>query len=143
MILLLIRFLRARSDGFKNLIDGKRLQLVKDGVVLTENFKKANLSISNMEILLHRDGLNGLYQVKNIWFEPNGQLTIDKKGDANKSVILIDNGNINTQGLKDLGKNEDWLLAVLKEETDKEPKDIFCAEWVKDKLWAYPFTNDD
>ena len=55
IILLLIRFLRARHEGFKDLIDGRRLQLVKDGTVLTENFKKANLSVSNMEVLLHRD----------------------------------------------------------------------------------------
>ena len=140
IILLLIRFMRARHEGFKNLIDGRRLQLIKDGTVLTENFEKANLSVSNMEVLLHRDGLNGLYQVKNVWFEPNGQLTIDKKGDSSKSVILIENGNIVSQGLEDLEKDEEWLIELLKKQTKAEPKDFFCAEWVEDKLWTYPFT---
>ena len=114
LFLLFIRFLRARYEKVKTLIDGKRLQLVKNGTVITENFKKASLSISSMEVLLHRDGLNGLYEVKNIWFEPNGQLTIDKKGDDNKSVILIDNGTVNSQGLKDLEKDDRWLQAMLK-----------------------------
>lgn len=142
MILLFIRFLRARHEGFKNLIDSRRLQLVKDGVALTDNFRKANLSVSNMEVLLHHEGLNGLHQARNIWFEPNGQLTIDKKGDAGKSVILIENGSISMQGLEDLEKDEDWLVALLKEGTDREPKDFFCAEWVDDRLYTYPFGND-
>jgi Predicted membrane protein len=143
VILLLIRFLRARHEGFRNLIDGRRLQLVKDGRVLVEHFEKANITPGNMEILLHQDGLHGLYQVNNVWFEPNGQLTIDRKGTEKMSVILIENGSINSQGLKDLEKDEEWLLALLEKESGKTPEEVFCAEWVRDRLWVYPFPGKD
>ncbi|MDL2253939.1 DUF421 domain-containing protein [Ruminococcaceae bacterium OttesenSCG-928-I18] len=142
VILLFIRFLRSVNYKVANLIDGKRLQLVRDGEVLTENFKKAGITVSNMEILLHRDGLNGLYEAKNVWFETNGQLTIDKKGDENMSLILVEEGQINEDNLEILKKTEDWLEEQLEKHSQLKLDEVFCAEWVKDRLMVYPYQEE-
>lgn len=139
LILLLIRFARSQSLGFKQLIDGKRVQLMRDGVLLTDNFEKANVTVENISILLHKEGLTGLCDARNIWFEPNGQLTVDKKGDVLMSQILVEEGKINAENLEQMKKDEAWLKEMILRQQGPAVEDIFLAEWVEERLWVYPY----
>ncbi|QQK08866.1 DUF421 domain-containing protein [Miniphocaeibacter halophilus] len=139
LILLFIRFLKAKSLRVKEFINGKRIQLIENGVLITDNFLKTKLSVRDVEILLHNEGILGVNELKNLWFETNGQLTYDKKNEEILSMLVIENGILDEKVLKDIGKDKDWLMEQIEKSDAKKIEDIFCAEWVKEKLWIYPY----
>lgn len=137
LILVAIRYTKGRFPQVRELIDGKRMMIMENGKLLTQNLQKANLSISDIEIILHRDGIIGLNKVKNIWFETNGELTIDLKGDTKMSQILIESGMIREENLEAIEKDQEWLQEELERHGITELSTIACAEWVEGKLWFY------
>lgn len=137
LILVAIRYTKGRFPSIRELIDGKRMMIMENGKLLTQNLQKANLSISDIEIILHRDGIIGLNKVKNIWFETNGELTIDLRGDAKMSQILIESGNIHEENLEVIEKDKEWLKEELKQQGIEDIKTVACGEWVEGKLWLY------
>lgn len=89
-MLLLLRFFVNRHMSLKNVVDGEAICLMRGGRILTYNFDKAGLSVRDFMMLLHQRGYSNLNELKNVWLEYNGQLTVVKKGDEatdRKSVV--------------------------------------------------------
>lgn len=137
LILVFIRFLRANNAWLKTLIDGKRTLLMEDGVFLSENFKKLSLPITSIETVLHSSDINGFNEIRNMWLEPNGEITFDKKGDTRMSVLLVEDGLIDEVGLETLGHDHDWLENELKDQGCSDISEVFLAEYLEGKLWVY------
>ena len=139
LILLGIRLLRSKSVKVKELIDGKRMALILDGKMQSDNFSKAHITISDVEIMLHEQGITGLHELQNVWFETNGEITFSKKGETKLSHIVIEEGVVDNGVLEHIEKDMDWLEEQLKEKNIDDIKDVFCAEWVEEKLWVYEY----
>lgn len=139
ILLLLMRYLRERSDLFTRFLDGSSVQLIKDGVLLSDHFYSARLTLEDFEMILHQQGINGIYEVKNAFLEPNGRLAVEKKGGEKQAISLILKGVIQKDNLLLLGKDKDWLFLELKANGYEEEAAVFFAEWVKEKLWIYPY----
>lgn len=140
-MLLLLRFFVNRHMSLKNVVDGEAICLMRGGRILTYNFDKAGLSVRDFMMLLHQRGYSNLNELKNVWLEYNGQLTVVKKGDEATAVIVIESGEPNRKGLERLERDEAWLEEELSRcKTDM--KDVFCAEWHDGKLWIYPFEKE-
>lgn len=138
-ILIFIRRLKFKNLKIKEFFDGKRLQLVRDEVLLPENFMKANLSIRDVEILLHNEGVLGFLELENLWFETNGELSYDKKGNEYLSLLVIEEGKLDEKILNRIGKDISWIEQELKKNSIEKIEDVFCAEWVEEKLWIYKY----
>ncbi|NLY21089.1 MAG: DUF421 domain-containing protein [Tissierellia bacterium] len=138
-ILLLIRYLKFKSIGIKEFFDGKRIQLVENGEILTENFQLANITLIEVTTSLHNEEILGFSMLENLWFEPNGQFTYDKKGNDKLSQIIIEEGKLNEENLSLIGYDEDWLEAELAHENIDSVADVFCGEWINGKLWLYSY----
>lgn len=138
-ILIFIRRLKFKNLKIKEFFDGKRLQLVRDEVLLPENFMKANLSIRDVEILLHNEGVLGFLELENLWFETNGELSYDKKGNEYLSLLVIEEGKLDEKILNRIGKDISWIEQELKNNSIEKIEDVFCAEWVEEKLWIYKY----
>ncbi|NJP40295.1 DUF421 domain-containing protein [Oscillospiraceae bacterium HV4-5-C5C] len=142
-ILLLLRYAKGKNLNIKALIDGQRIQLIRQGQLRTAGFQKARVSVRDVETLLHNEGIQGFHELDNLWFETNGQLTYNKKGEQKLSLILIEEGIINQAMLEYIGKDEAWLQQEIKQRGLPDAAAVFCAEWASDKLWIYPYLNDN
>lgn len=132
---LIVRFLKFKSNSFAQIIDGKRIQLISKGNFIPENFTGARLSVYDFEANLHQLGINSVQEVYNAWLEPSGQITVDLRGDDKLSIVLISNGSINNEALKQINKDEEWLLKELENNGVEDVTEVFCAEWYNNKFW--------
>lgn len=138
-LLVLIRFIKSKNSHLRDAIDGTPIRLVKNGKLLTDNFIKANLPVRDFETLINIQGICTFTELKHVWYELNGSLTIIKKGEKDIAVLVIEEGKISQENLKELNKNEDWVKEEIKKQGYEKSEDIFCAEWFNNKLIIYPY----
>ena len=140
-LLLLVRFIKSKNSRLRDAIDGEPIQLVKNGHLISDNFIKANLPVRDFETLINIQGICAFSELKQVWYELNGSLTIIKKGDKDIAVLVIENGAISEDNLEQLHKSETWLKHEIKKQGYDDIKDIFCAEWFDNKLLVYPYDD--
>ena len=140
-LLLLVRFIKSKNSRLRDAIDGEPIQLVKNGHLISDNFIKANLPVRDFETLINIQGICAFNELKQVWYELNGSLTIIKKGDKDIAVLVIENGAISEDNLEQLHKSETWLKHEIKKQGYDDIKDIFCAEWFDNKLLVYPYDD--
>ncbi|WP_392565392.1 DUF421 domain-containing protein [Utexia brackfieldae] len=136
-LLLLVRYLTFKRSLVKNVVDGRSIQLMKNGQVLSQNFAQAKLAVRDFIMLLHQRGYHHLDELDNVWFEYNGQMTVVKKGDIAMAIILIEGGSIDNENLTILAKTEAWLMAEIQQQGFAF-EEVFLAEWHDERLWIYP-----
>lgn len=136
-LLLLVRYVSFRLGLVKNVVDGSSIRLMKNGRVLSDNFTQARISTRDFIMLLHQRGYSNLNELKSIWFEYNGQLTVVKKGDEAMATVLIENGQMREDNMKDVRVSKKHLLAEIKKKGYTLDQ-VFIAEWHNEKLWIYP-----
>lgn len=142
-LLILIRFIKSKNSRLRDAIDGEAIQLVKNGKLLTDNFAKANLPVRDFETLVNIQGISSFSQLKQVWYELNGSLTIIKKGEKDIAELIIENGCISQDNLEQLKKDEDWLMQEIRKQGYEKVEDIFCAEWFDNKLIIYPYDKKE
>ncbi|MCX8649681.1 DUF421 domain-containing protein [Gilliamella sp. B2776] len=140
-LLILVRFIKSKNSRLRDAIDGEPIQLVKNGDLITDNFAKANLPVRDFETLINIQGICAFSQLKQVWYELNGSLTIIKKGDKDIAVLIIENGAISEDNLEQLHKSETWVKHEIKKQGYDNIEDIFCAEWFDNKLLVYPYDD--
>lgn len=138
-LLILVRFIKSKNSKLRDAIDGEPIQLIKNGNLISENFKKANLPVRDFETLINIQGICAFSELKQVWYELNGSLTIIKKGDKDIAVLVIENGAISQDNLEQLNKSETWLKDEIKKQGYKDIDEVFCAEWFDGKLLVYPY----
>lgn len=142
-LLILIRFIKSKNSRLRDAIDGEAIQLVKNGILLTDNFAKANLPVRDFETLVNIQGISSFSQLKQVWYELNGSLTIIKKGEKDIAELIIENGCISQDNLEQQKKDEDWLMQEIHKQGYEKVEDIFCAEWFDNKLIIYPYDKKE
>lgn len=138
-LLILVRFIKSKNSKLRDAIDGEPIQLIKNSNLISENFKKANLPVRDFETLINIQGICAFSELKQVWYELNGSLTIIKKGDKDIAVLVIENGAISQDNLEQLHKSETWLKNEIKKQGYKDIDEVFCAEWFDGKLLVYPY----
>ncbi|OCG07980.1 hypothetical protein A9G13_07195 [Gilliamella sp. wkB178] len=138
-LLILIRFIKSKNSRLRDAIDGEPILLVKNGNLITDNFVKANLPVRDFETLVNVQGISSFDQLKHVWYELNGSLTIIKKGEKDIAVLIIENGGISRDNVEQIHKDEDWVQQQIQKQGYDDVKDIFCAEWFDNKFIIYPY----
>ncbi|WP_445491963.1 DUF421 domain-containing protein [Niallia sp. 03133] len=133
-----IRILKLKNRYVKQFVEGERVVIVRDGILLIDNFKKAKLSTKTFYTMLRLKDINYIGSLKKAQIEQNGQLTVIHKDDEEYSYMLISDGDIHQEGLEDIGKDEEWLLTMLKEKGFRM-EDVFFAEYYKNDLKLYTY----
>lgn len=118
----------------KHIIDGKALIIIDDGEIDVDNCRKLGLSAHDVAFKLRTNGINSSKDVKRAVIEQNGQLIVIQAGEENPKFPVITDGQVHTDILKMIGKNEDWLIEELKKQgVDKQSK-VFLGEYVDNTL---------
>ncbi|MGO3575880.1 MAG: DUF421 domain-containing protein, partial [Lactobacillus helveticus] len=73
LVVLILKFSRAHNSWIRGVIDGKPVQVIKNGQVLVANCMKAGISANELMFKLRSRGIYSVEKVKNCIFEQNGQ----------------------------------------------------------------------
>ncbi len=135
-----ISFVTLKSEKMRNLISGRPATLIKNGVIQQEEMRKMRYNMEDLLEELRIKGMINIADVDTAIMETNGELTIipksDKRsvttGDLNLAVpqdklpyILISDGKIRFEHLRESGFDIHWLNAQLKKYNLEKPSDVF------------------
>ena len=133
-LVLALKWVKENNVKVKQRIDGKALIIIDDGEIDVDNCRKLGLSAHDVAFKLRTNGINSSKDVKRAVIEQNGQLIVIQAGEENPKFPVITDGQVHTDILKMIGKNEDWLLEELKKQgVDKQSK-VFLGEYVDNTL---------
>ena len=133
-LVLALKWVKKNNVKVKQIIDGKALIIIDDGEIDVDNCRKLGLSAHDVAFKLRTNGINSSKDVKRAVIEQNGQLIVIQAGEENPKFPIITDGQVHTDILKMIGKNEDWLIEELKKQgVDKQSK-VFLGEYVDNTL---------
>lgn len=125
-------------------LSGRPDIIIRDGVIDVRAMKRNRLDMHQIGMLMREQGVFSVKDVAFAVFETNGSLSVMKKpaeeaptrGELKLPVapvglprILIDQGYMQRDELRELGRDEQWLLGLLREQGIERPLDVFYAEW--------------
>ncbi len=146
------KYIRARR-----FFSGTPTVLFKNGKFLKENFKKAQVSISEFQEMCRVAGYYDIDRLASAQLEPSGKLSVLVKSDdepltlqsfrarqsapAFAPISVIYDGIVLDDNLKSAGKNDVWLKKSL-DESGNKLADVFLATVNGEgKLVVYPSSN--
>ena len=139
VFVLSMKWVKKRNLKAKQLIDGKALIIIDDGKIDITNCKKARLSAHDIAFKLRTNGIYSSKAVKRALVEQNGQFIIIQAGEENPKFPIITDGQVQSDILKVIGKDEEWLLDELKKQGIGAYNDVFLGEYVDKTLIVTPY----
>ncbi|WP_338934840.1 DUF421 domain-containing protein [Lactobacillus helveticus] len=134
LVVFILKFSRDHNGWIRGVIDGKPVQVIKNGQVLVANCMKAGISANELMFKLRSRGIYSVEKVKNCIFEQNGQLTIIENDEANIRFPIISDGQVNEDVLELIHKSEAWLEREVKAAGYNGINDVFLGEYIDGKL---------
>ena len=134
ILILLLKWLNTNVSIIKQLIDGKPVLIIKNGILDPEACRSKGLSASDVALKLRSQGVFQLKDVKRAVIEQNGQFIVVRMGDENPKYPIITDGVVQTEILDTIGKSEEWLMEELQKEGYDNVADIFIAEYDKGQI---------
>ena len=133
-LLAIVNWLSFNTAFGRRMFVGVPRVIVQDGEFRADVMRKMRLNVCDVASAMRAQNVHSLREIKFAQVEPNGDLTIVKKGDENYSVVLIDNGVVDTAALEKIGKTELWLMAKLHAQKIRDPQNVFIAQYHHGKL---------
>ena len=133
-LLAMVNWLSFNTAFGRRMFVGVPRVIVQDGEFRADVMRKMRLNVRDVASAMRAQNVHSLREIKFAQVEPNGDLTIVKKGDENYSVVLIDNGVVDTAALEKIGKTELWLMAKLHAQKIRDPQNVFIAQYHHGKL---------
>lgn len=146
MLIYLIEKATKKWNPVRVLLKGKTVKLISNGKLDMHAFDKHHLEMEQLRLGLRKQGVFSLREVRDMFLEPSGNLTINKyknydavtNGDLadgakneEPTVLLIDEGVIKEDVLSFAGKDRAWLMDELKKKGLPNPEEIAYGEWSK------------
>lgn len=137
---LLVSYSALKIPLIKRVFDFSPSVLIREGQVLEKELHRNRVTLDELFSLLRLNGYYDLAKVRFAILEPNGQLSVVPyaKNDSLSpqdlnvnvdetgfSVIIINDGRLNTRALDAIGKDIKWLNRILKREKISSMKDVF------------------
>ena len=127
--------LSQKSIKFRNIVDGSPTILIKQGEILDRNLSKEKLTSNELIGLLREKNIFKIADVETAILEVDGKISVQLKTDKQPVTaielnipvqpeglprLVIADGNILGESLKDLNLTRSWLLAKLGEQNVKD-----------------------
>lgn len=114
IIQIVIALVSLKFAKIRNIVDGKSSYIIINGQVDINEMKKQRYNMDDLYTQLRSEGIKSIQEVEIAVLETSGKLSsFKKKEDIDASLPVIVSGKIDYIILKNLGKNEDWLLMEL------------------------------
>ena len=134
MLLWCVNWLSFHTNFGRSLFVGRPRVIIQDGIFNEKMMRRMRLNVRDVAAAMRAMDVHSLRDIKFAQVEANGDLTIVKKGDENYSVVLIDNGVVDTAALDKIGKTELWLMAQLHAQKIRDPENVFIAQYHHGKM---------
>ena len=133
LLIFTLRFIKNHNQFVKSIIDGKPVSVILNGKVQTAECMRNGISANDLMFKLRAAGVYEIASVKRAVLEQNGQLSIIQYGDENLRYPLIVDGQLDSDVLDIINKDEDWVKAQL-EEQKLELNKVYIGEYLNGKL---------
>lgn len=130
-----------RSVRFRDLVCGTPALVIRDGKLLQETMRRCRLTLDELLEQLRSQGITDLSDVKYAIMETSGklsvlprssrqpvtpqQLALDVKDDVFLPTVIINDGRVLADNLKQCGRDERWLTQELKRQGVSRSTDVF------------------
>lgn len=141
MLVMTFKFLKEHNRYVKLLIDGQPKVVIERGKVNIKNVLSSGLSANDLMFKLRSQSVYDLSQVKRAVLEINGQLTVILAGEENMKYPIIFDGQINTDVLDVIDRDESWLTDTVQNQGYESINDIFVGEYIDGKVRLTPYES--
>ena len=133
LLIFTLRFIKNHNQFVKSIIDGKPVSVILNGKVQTAECMRNGISANDLMFKLRAAGVYEIASVKRAVLEQNGQLSIIQYGDESLRYPLIVDGQLDSDVLDIINKDEEWVKAQL-EEQKLELNKVYIGEYLNGKL---------
>lgn len=135
---IVISWILLKSKKTRDIFDGKAAILIHNGHINQSVMKRERYNIDDLMSQIRNRDLCSPDEVAFAVLENNGQLSVLAK---NKCKVkhpdpLVNDGVINQRALKDLGRDDNWLIDALKSEGVDDVHDVFLCLYQKDGFFV-------
>lgn len=133
LLIFTLRFIKNHNQFVKSIIDGKPVSVILNGKVQTAECMRNGISAHDLMFKLRAAGVYEIASVKRAVLEQNGQLSIIQYGDESLRYPLIVDGQLDSDVLDIINKDENWVKEQL-EEQKLELNKVYIGEYLNGKL---------
>lgn len=107
-----------------------RVPVITDGDIDIKSFQQRDVVLDPMRLVadLRAQGIYDLEEIEFAQIEPNGVLSVIRKGDGVPNFTLVVKGTLVTRDIADAHKTEDWVHLQLRA-AKVELEDVFLMEF--------------
>ena len=142
LIVFVVKFLKEHNRVLQKVLDGQPQILIKNGQVRVEACMRAGMTASELMFRLRTQGVYELSKVKSGILEQNGQLVVIENNEQDVRLPIINDGQINQDVLELIHRDQNWLLAQVRQAGYQEIKDIYLGEYVHGQLHLVSYPSD-
>ena len=128
-----ISFITLKNEKIRSIIDGKPTIIIKNGKLNFTEMSKLRYSLDDLLTQLRLQGVKSIDKVKYAVLENNGNLSVFNDNSDYPLPLILD-GVIDYGVLKEIKKDYDWLINILKKK-NIELDDIFYAFYTNNKTF--------
>lgn len=133
IVQILVSYITLKNEKIRNIIDGKPTIIIKDGKLNFTEMSKIRYSLDDLLTQLRLQGVKSIDKVKYAVLENNGNLSVFNDNSDYPLPLILD-GVIDYTVLKNIGKDYDWILSILKKK-NLELEDVFYAFHTNNKTF--------
>lgn len=135
---ILVSLLLLKSKKSRDIIDGKPVIIVENGILNQKMMKKERYNIDDFMAQMRSKDIGSPEEIAFAVLESSGNLSILPK---NKSKVkfpfpLISDGDINKESIESIEKDECWLLKELNKQGINTVEEVFLCLYQKDHLYV-------
>lgn len=142
LIVFVVKFLKEHNRVLQKVLDGQPQILIKNGQVRVEACMRAGMTASELMFRLRTQDVYELSKVKSGILEQNGQLVVIENNEQDVRFPIINDGQINQDVLELIHRDQNWLLAQVRQAGYQEIKDIYLGEYVHGQLHLVSYPSD-
>lgn len=128
-----ISYITLKSEKIRDLIEGKPTLIIKNGKINFTEMSKMRYSLDDLLTQLRLQGVKSIDKVKYAIVENNGNLSVFSDDNDYPFPLILD-GIIDYDVLKEIGKDYNWIIKILKNK-NLELREVFYAFYTNNKVF--------
>ena len=125
-----LNYLTSKFMPTRSFVMGKAYTIIEGGRFTQSALDDTDHKLDPVEFLAELRGM-GIFSLSDISLvqrEANGSLTVRRKGEGGVNYVLVSNGQVVTDNLELIHRDEEWLCAELSSAGAGELEDLFVVE---------------
>jgi len=125
-----LNYLTSKFMSTRSLVMGKAYRIIEGGRFTQDALDSSDHKLDPVEFLAELRGM-GIFSLSDISLvqrEANGSLTVRRKGEGGINYVLVSNGQVVTDNLELVYRDEEWLRAELSSAGVGDLEDLFVVE---------------